>query len=226
MCDDLDEVIYLVEAIAALGTISRTNKSRASLNQWASDCVNAQNYEIVLLHTSNAYSRDYYQLFLNAKCVVLFTDDPSNSWAAPGENPRPTNAPKPINRTQLREYACDFICEYRLGVPPPWEAFEGKSRAAMVRARLFSCALILDVPNAKQEHRFESGDLSKSDEIKSMLTRILGSEAENDCLSAAATLNREPLQRILSGHALLDDRALECKAACIDILKILCPPNL
>jgi len=193
VCDEREDVLPLQEAHDALkGVTLAANRSREKIKaEWSGGCISPEGFDIVFLHTSNDYSKHYFEQLLGQHLVVMFSGDKGNSWgkdvtANPAKH-------KLVSREELQEYICDFVHEYRPILPPPWEVFEGRSASSRVRERLFASEVLSDAVIENGTRPLFNGDLSGPEYINSVLTRVFPDEAAD---------LRQKAEAILSG----DDR--------------------
>jgi hypothetical protein len=149
------------------------NGSKASLKQeWKPHCVAAYSHSIIFLHTSNAYSKAYFEEFCKDKVVVLFSGDLSGAWPNDFGYKLPDNARIFHRSREVLPYAADFVFEFQPDTQPPWEVFEGRSASAKIRERLFATGLLADViSKAELKVGFEE-DLSNTSFLEVVLERI------------------------------------------------------
>src|ERR1035441_713360 len=108
VCDECEDVLPLQEAHNALkGVTLATNRSRETIKaEWSDGCISPEGFDIVLLHTSNDYSKGYFEQSLGRHLVVMFSGDKGGSW---GKDVAKNLAKhKLVSREELQEYICDL----------------------------------------------------------------------------------------------------------------------
>ncbi len=173
-CDECEEIVPLQAARDALSGFNQAaNRSRQPIsNEWLSACMSPVDYDIVCLHTSDDYSRDYFERFLVPKVTLLFSGDLNSSWVSdtiPGWNPEKHG---PFERTQLQEHICDFVFEFAPNIPPPWDVFEGRSALAQLRERLFAVLLAISTTAPTDSRADFTRDLSGEPFLNTVLRRV------------------------------------------------------
>lgn len=199
VCDECEDVLPLREAHNALNGVSlASNRCREPIRpEWSSGRITPEGFDVILLHTSNDYSKSYFEKLQGPHLVVMFSGHKNGSWGHKDNREVAVNPGKHllVSREELQEYICDFVHEYRQSLPPPWEVFEGRSAPGRVRERLFASVVLSDATVEGGTLPVFEGDLSDPEYLSSVLTRVFPDEAADLRGKAEAILSGDDRTR-------------------------------
>lgn len=229
-CEERKEVCNAKDAVDAVKHLQPFTAAQSRIKDEWKDCVVSPNgFDIVLLHTTNAYAKHYFQEWLTSNVVILFTGGSDYWHDCPGVG---LDSRRHFFTTPaaIDEFICDFAFEFTPDVEPPWEVFQGRSVSAKFRERLFARQLLTGTPAPKNRKSLFAEDLagepflkvtierlSKDQSIRDEVRRLLANAFVQWSLAGCAQTGSE----ITSGT----QGSAEAKQELERLLRLLCKPK-